>query len=89
MVIGAQWFWEPAREAAPSQGTIPLSPGIAAIHEACVSGDAKAMREAVDALTEEDWAAMARHIDGGHHGGTEPMMRDHREMKHGDGGMMD
>lgn len=70
-----------ARQAAP-----PLTGNLAAMHGACVSGNAEAMRAAIDNMTPEDWQAMAgqmtAHMSGGGTGGS--MMG----TQSGTGGMM-
>ena len=39
--------------------TPPLTGNLAAMHGACISGNAEAMRAVVDNMTPEDWQAMA------------------------------
>ena len=57
-----------ARQVAP-----PLTGNLAAMHGACLSGNAEAMRAAIDNMTPEDWQAMAgqmtAHMRGGGTGG--------------------
>lgn len=74
LTFGALWFWLPARGAPAVQDVTPQAPGIAGMHAACVSGDAKALRSSMEALTEDDWAAMARHMADGPHGEMMKMM---------------
>jgi len=42
------------------------SPGLAAMHAVCLSGDQDAMRALMDAMTEEDWQAMRSQMQSGH-----------------------
>jgi hypothetical protein len=72
---------------------MPQSPAISAMHSACLSGDAKAMHNTMDALTDEDYAAMARHMKGHDEGmhsmmNGQGMMGDSPDMMDGRGDMM-
>ncbi|MBI4218803.1 MAG: hypothetical protein HY682_01575 [Chloroflexi bacterium] len=63
--------------------TPPLTGNLAAMHGACVSGNAEAMQAAMNNLTEEDWQAMAAQMNARMNGGSHGNM-----MGGGGGGMM-
>lgn len=88
LVFGALWLWLPAHGAPEAQDALQQSPGIAGMHAACLSGDATAMRGSMDALTEDDWADMARHMSDGV-GSTGGTMGGHPDMMDGQGDTMD
>lgn len=88
LAFGALWFWLPARGAPAVQDVTPRSPGIAGMHAACVSGDAKALRSSMEALNDDDWAAMARHMADGPHGEMMGMMGSMSGMMGADPDMM-
>ena len=48
--------------AAPTRA---LEDPLAAMHAACASGDAQAMRHAMNSLTDEEWRAMGDHMKNG------------------------
>lgn len=72
------------------QETPPLTGNLAAMHGACVSGNAEAMRAAIDNMTPEDWQAMAGQMTAHMSGGTSGMMGGGAQggMMGGTGGMM-
>ncbi len=75
----------PTWAAGLQQGDGPSSAAFGVMHASCEAGDVQGMTEAMDALTDEDWKAMAEHMAthmvDGHHGAMGGQMM-------GSGGMM-
>lgn len=63
---GDLWSGDGQHHAMGGHGLITLDTH-GAMHEACEAGDVQGMTDAMDSLTDEDWAAMEEHMSDGHH----------------------